>query len=125
MGLLLPKTKLTEELIEDIGKEVEEGLPIWYTCDLLMVPRNLMKEWMNQGEQDVDEDKDTLYARLFINIRHKYASYLKGAMKAIKEGGKMGIGSSWWLERVDPTFRINKEPDNNVENITITTRVRK
>jgi hypothetical protein len=46
-------------------------------------------------------------------------------MTAIKGGGKVGVGSSWWLERVDPVFRINKEPDNNVENITVVTRMKK
>jgi hypothetical protein len=90
-----------------------------------MVPRNLMKEWMNQGEQDIDAGEDTLYAKLLVMVRHKYATFLKGAMTAIKGGGKVGVGSSWWLERVDPVFRINKEPDNNVENITVVTRMKK
>jgi len=125
MNVLLPVKELTEELIEKMGAEIEQGLPIWYTCDLLMIPRNLMKEWMNQGEQDIDVGEDTLYARLLVMVRHKYATFLKGAMNAIKGGGKVGVGSSWWLERVDPVFRINKEPDNNVENITVVTRMKK
>lgn len=125
MNLVILRTELTETLIDGFVREISEGLPIWYTCDLLGVPRNKCKEWMNQGEIDIDNGERTIYAQFLAMVRHAYAEYLRNAMRQIKNGDKVGIGNSWWLERVDPTFRINKEPEANVENITVNTKMRK
>ena len=102
-------SKLNEELIKKICEVIQEGLPIKYACDLLVITQKSYENWYNQGKSDVDEDKDTIYADFFLSIKNAQATYIYEANKDIKSGRPGWQGAAWWLERTRQDFMPKQE----------------
>lgn len=96
--------KLNERLIEDFSKEIEDGLPVQYTCDLLGIHQTSYNNWMRMGEDDLLLDNMTLYAQFFLAIKKAYAIFVKDAKARIRAGEKGWQGTCWWLERTNNFF---------------------
>ena len=117
--------ELSKELIEQFGAEVEDGLPVLYTCDLLKITRMSYTYWLHQGEIDAESKVDSLYALFFYTIKSAYAKFIRDSKRIIRKGEAGWQGTAWWLERTNRDFQMNSDNSVISENITITTKMRK
>ena len=102
-------SKLTEELIQEIADNLSDGLPITYTCDLLGITKMSFSNWMRQGEQDFNDEIESLSSLFFYSIKKAQAEYVKNAMRDIQSGRQGWQGQSWWLERTRQDFMPKQE----------------
>lgn len=103
-------SKLNEELIQQVYEEIKQGLPVKYTCDLLMITQKSFSNWMQQGEEDIsNENYDSLFAQFFLTIKKAQAEYVKDAKQNIRSGRLGWQGESWWLERTRQDFMPKQE----------------
>ena len=121
-------TLLNDKLIEDFSKEIEEGLPVKYACDLLYVSGKNYQNWMKQGEIDVEADIESIFGKFFLAIKHAKAKWIKKAKEKITTGaGSEWQGMAWWLERTDYEQFSRKDggDNNNSERIIVNVGMRK
>lgn len=97
-------SKLTEELIEQFAAEIQDGLPVCYTCDLLGVTEVSYHNWMNQGKEDYEAENETLCAVFFSRIKNAYAMFVKQSKNDMRQKDKNWTAIAWWLERTNPFF---------------------
>lgn len=102
-------SKLNQQLIENICKELAEGLPITYACDLYGITRMSFNNWSRKGEEDYDNDVDSLEAKFFYSIKKAMAEFVKKAGAEIRSGRPGWQGVSWWLERTKQDFMPKQE----------------
>lgn len=103
-------SKLNEELINQFCNELREGMPVQYTCDLLMVTQPSFSNWMRQGQQDIlEENYDTIHCQFFMAIKKSQAEYVKTANADISSGRPGWQGRAWWLERTRQDFSPKQE----------------
>ena len=102
-------SKLNEELINTIYNEIKEGLPVRYACDLYGITAMSFSNWMRQGEEEYEQNIDSLYSTFFYTIKKAQAEYVQEAMKDIKSGRPGWQGQSWWLERTRQDFMPKQE----------------
>lgn len=111
-------SKLNQELINRMGEEIADGLPITYACDLLGISEGSYYNWMEQGEIDFNNDEETLYAALFECIKKSYATFIKECKRRIRKGEQGWQGTAWWLERTNTKFmpkqQIQADEDGKV-----------
>lgn len=117
--------KLNEELIKNIASEIEDGLPVNYTCDLFEITRTNYSYWMHQGEVDAANEVKSLEALFFNSIKKSYAKFIRHSKQIIRKGEAGWQGTAWWLERTNRDFQMNSDNSVISENITITTKMRK
>lgn len=108
-------TKLTPELIKNMAAEIADGLPVCYTCDLFGVVEASYHNWMRQGQEDYEQDKETIHAQLFSEIKKSYAQYVNTSKKRIHSGTPGWQGTAWWLERTNSFFMPKQQitPDED------------
>ena len=111
--------KLDEQLIQDFSKEVEDGLPFIYCCDLFSVSHGAFISWMKQGESDFNSERVTIHSRFFTNIKSSYAKYIRASKKVIRKGEPGWQGQAWWLERTNKEFILNSENADSVEPVIV------
>jgi len=119
------RPKLNEELIEQFAAEIAEGLPIQYTCDLLLVNQVTMNEWMRQGKYDDDNEVDSLQRAFCIAVKKAYAQFLQSSRNLIRKGAPGWQGAAWWLERTNKDFQMNSDTAVVNENIIVNTKMAK
>lgn len=111
-------SKLTEEFIEKFAAEIQDGLPVCYTCDLLGVTEVSYQNWMNQGKDDYQNDVESVYAVFFRRIKNAYAQFVKQSKNDMKDKTKNWTAIAWWLERTNPFFmpkqQIQADDDGKV-----------
>ena len=112
-------SKLSEELIDKMYEVIKQGLPVRYACDYLVITQPCHVNWMQKGEEDINNDVyDTLHARYFITIKKAQADYVHDANIDIKSGRPGWQGAAWWLERTRQDFipkqAIDAGPDGKV-----------
>ena len=95
---------ITDELIEIFAREIEEGMPIQYACDLLGISHMSYLNWTKRGEEDYDAGNETVYAAFFAATKKSYARFIKKSRDLIRSGTKGWQGVCWWLERTNPMF---------------------
>jgi len=115
--------KLNDEMIENFAKEIEEGLPIQYTCDLMGITHISYLNWMKKGEAEytayeTGEGELTLYAAFFTAIKKAYAKFVRESRNRIRSGASGWQGAAWWLERTNQVFmpkqQIQADEDGKV-----------
>ena len=97
-------SKLDERLIEDMAREIEDGLPIQYACDLFGITRMSYLNWMQRGEEDYNNENETIYSTFFAAIKKAYATFVKESKQTIRSGRQGWQGAAWWLERTNKDF---------------------
>lgn len=101
----LGMNKLTDELIDRLAAEIEDGLPVSYTCDLLGVYRPVFFNWIQHGEDDIKAgETETQWAKLYATIKKAYATFVLNAKRRIHDGKPGWQGTAWWLERTNKDF---------------------
>ncbi len=117
--------KLTDELIEKLAAEIEEGLPIKYGCNLCSIYVGTFFLWMQTGERDFAEGIESQESKLFEAVKKAKARFIKNAMRDIKKGVNGWQGMAWWLERTDMDFQKSEGTNNAEENIVVHTSLKK
>lgn len=102
-------SKLNEELIINIGKNLAKGLPLITTCDLLGITTMSISNWSKIGEDDFNNDIDSLYSDLFYTIKKSKAEFESFANDRIVNGEQGWQGTAWWLERTRPQYMPKQE----------------
>lgn len=95
-------TKLTPELIHQMGKYFEEGNHPECVSGLVSITKQTFYNWMETGEADFETGKDTIYARFFDCIKVAIGASERSAVKQMKAGGKDWIGAAEFLSRRFP-----------------------
>ena len=113
-------SKLNEELINKMSSDIEEGLPINYTCDLYGITRMSHSNWMKQGEEDYENEIETLHAQYFYTIKKAQATYVKNAGREIRKGEAGWQGKAWWLERTRQDFMPKQAIEANTDDGKVT-----
>lgn len=111
--------KLNSDLIKNFCEEIEDGLPIKYTCDLFSISRGSYRNWIQQGEYDADNSVESIYAEFFISVKKAYARYIRHIKNRIKKGEPGWQGEAWWLERTNKDFRMTEENDVTQETVVV------
>lgn len=111
-------SKLTDELLEKFCEVVRDGLPICYCCDLLEIHETTYESWMNQGNEDVKAEIDSIYATFYRSIKKSYAQWIQISTNRIKQGTPGWQGTAWLLERTNskymPKQQIQADEDGKV-----------
>lgn len=111
-------SKLTDEFIEQFAAEIQDGLPICYTCDLLGIHQVTYDAWIRQGEDDFKNNVESLHAKFYLSIKKAYAMFVKQSKNDMKDKSKNWTAIAWWLERTNPFFmpkqQIQADDDGKV-----------
>ena len=102
-------SKLNEELIDTLGKKLAKGLPLTTVCDLLGITTMSISNWQKQGEEDFNNEVESLYSSLFYTIKKSRAEYEEIAADRIQSGEPGWQGMAWWLERTRPQYMPKQE----------------
>ena len=102
-------SKLNEQLIQDFCEKLRTGLSAQTTCDLLMVTQSSYNLWLRQGEQDLNNDIDSLYASFSLEIKKAKAEFEEIASRRIINGEQGWQGTCWWLERTNQKYMPKQE----------------
>ena len=100
--------KLPEgEVVDGILRLRGEGIPLRMICGRYGISRTRMDRWMSQGEEDVDEGKDTPCSRLYVGMAKAETAVAERCMSGILKAGEADGGRNWaalaWLmERCFP-----------------------
>lgn len=104
-------SKLNEELIELMHSKLKKGLPISSCCDLLMITQPSHNNWVRQGEQDLADGIDSLFAQYFLMIKKGRAEFEESALEDIRNGKPGWQGAAWVLERTNNKYMPRQEFD--------------
>ena len=88
--------KLPEgEVVDGILRLRGEGIPLRMICGRYGISRTRMDRWMSQGEEDVDEGKDTPCARLYVGMAKAETAVAERCMSGILKAGEADGGRNW------------------------------
>lgn len=111
-------TRLSEQIIKEMGELIADGLPVIYACDYLGITDTSYYNWMEQGKADFSNDIKSLNATLFETIKKSYAQHIIDSKKRIQQGTPGWQGTAWWLERTNSFFmpkqQIQADDDGKV-----------
>lgn len=110
---------LNDELIEGLCSKIRKGLTVESVCALFYVHPTSYFGWMTKGEEDINEgNNDTIYAKLFYEIKKAYAQFEEESNEIIGSGKLGWQGRAWWLERTNHKFmpkqQIQADEDGKV-----------
>lgn len=104
--------------MEGFSREVQDGLPIEYACDMFGITRPTYLNWMNWGERDINTGEETIYAEFFTRVKKAYALFVRECKNSIRSGKPGWQGTAWWLERTNTFFmpkqQIQADDDGKV-----------
>jgi len=96
-------TKLTDELIEGIAKNIEAGMTIEYAAAEQGVLRGAVQQWLREGAQDIHINKKSLQSKFSYTIRAARSKLQKRLVNNIeKHGQEDWRPAAWILERTFP-----------------------
>ena len=88
--------KLPEgEVVDGILRLRGEGIPLRMICGRYGISRTRMDRWMSQGEEDIDEGKDTPCARLYVGMAKAETAVAERCMGGILKAGEADGGRNW------------------------------
>lgn len=88
--------KLPEgEVVDGILRLRGEGIPLRMICGRYGISRTRMDRWMSQGEEDIDEGKDTPCARLYVGMAKAETAVAERCMSGILKAGEADGGRNW------------------------------
>ena len=102
-GRKLPEGAVVDGILRLRG----EGIPLRMICGRYGISRTRMDRWMSQGEEDVDEGKDTPCSRLYVGMAKAETAVAERCMSGIlkageAEGGRNWAALAWIMERCFP-----------------------
>lgn len=111
----MAKLKLTNELIEDMKKALAMGLTNKAVCDYLGINETTFYAYYNQGEEDFNAGKKTIFVKFFKSYKKAKADFRIYHLAKIRQASESGSwqASAWCLERCMPDeFNINRQKSN-------------
>ena len=98
--------KLTDELCDNICKDIKEGVPIVHASVANGISTSTFYSWYDKGK----EAKSGKYKKFYdeINEARSVAVTLR-AKRVYKAGETSWQADAWWLERVDPENFARKD----------------
>lgn len=88
--------KLPEgEVVDGILRLRGEGIPLRMICGRYGISRTRMDRWMSQGEEDIDEGKDTPCSRLYVGMAKAETAVAERCMSGILKAGEADGGRNW------------------------------
>lgn len=102
-------SKLNEQLIEQFAEKLRKGLPVTSVCDLLMVTQPSYNNWLRQGEQDLNDEQETLFSSFFLMVKKSRAEFEEEALEDIGSGRPGWQGKAWVLERTNQKYMPKQE----------------
>lgn len=108
--------KLNEIVIQMLEKAYSLGMSPKLACDHASVSQSSYNTWMQRGEQDRYDNKETIFADLNRRVKKARSNHalanLALIQKAAKEDGTW-TAAAWLLERVHKEYQ--KQPEQIVE----------
>lgn len=90
-GRKLPEGAVVDGILRLRG----EGIPLRMICGRYGISRTRMDRWMSQGEEDIDEGKDTPCARLYVGMAKAETAVAERCMSGILKAGEADGGRNW------------------------------
>lgn len=90
-GRKLPEGAVVDGMLRLRG----EGIPLRMICGKYGISRTRMDRWMSQGEEDVDEGKDTPCSRLYVGMAKAETAVAERCMGGILKAGEADGGRNW------------------------------
>ena len=113
--------KLTDELCDNICKDIKEGVPIVHASVANGISTSTFYSWYDKGK----EAKSGKYKKFYdeINEARSVAVTLR-AKRVYKAGETSWQADAWWLERVDPENfgrkdKMEVKSDNTYTNVNM------
>lgn len=102
-------SKLNEQLIQNMYGKIKNGLPIRYACDYFGITKMSFSNWMRQGEQDYENEVDSLFSLFFYHIKKAESEFVEDSIADIRSGRPGWQGAAWVLERTRHDFMPKQE----------------
>lgn len=112
-------SKLNENLIDELCEWVKDDVPFKYCAEGCGVLYNTFLMWMRKGEEDFDNEIESLEAELFNRIKKTYASVVRGSVCKIRNGSAGWQGECWIRQRRDNEFMDKQEFVSNGEQVIV------
>lgn len=90
-GRKLPEGEVVDGMLRLRG----EGIPLRMICGRYGISRTRMDRWMSQGEEDIDEGKDTPCSRLYVGMAKAETAVAERCMSGILKAGEADGGRNW------------------------------
>ena len=91
-------TYLNEELIEHITSFVKDNHSMRQVARMSCVPQSKISEWLSQGEDNLKNDKDSIYAQFTIKYREAEGKAIYSLLTEMRDLGNYNA-LSWLLEK--------------------------
>lgn len=92
-----------KDLIDDICKVIRSGNYIKTACLYVDIDETTFYRYMKLGEQDMKEEKDTVYSKFYKSVKKARAVAETRNVAVINKASKENWqASAWWLERSFP-----------------------
>ena len=95
----MAKTKLTDQLCEEICNDIKAGVPIKHAAIAHGITDATFYNWYNQGKEAKSGAKKKFYDKV---EEAKSVAVTLRARRIYKAGEMSWQADAWWLERVDP-----------------------
>ena len=96
----MAKTKLTDQLCDEICNDIKDGVPIKHAAIAHGITDATFYNWYNQGKEAKSGAKRKFYDKV---EEAKSVAITLRARRIYKAGETSWQADAWWLERVDPT----------------------
>lgn len=113
------KTKLTEEMIEEIAKHIELGMINKDVAQLVGISETTFYNWMNEGENSKDDNN--IFRKFYLKVKEAEAKAIKRNLAIIQRAANEGNwqAAAWFLERKRPEDwgrkdRVNINADDGI-----------
>ena len=95
----MAKTKLTDQLCDEICNDIKAGVPIKHAAISHGITEVTFYNWYNQGKTAKSGAKKKFYEKV---EEAKSVAITLRARRIYKAGESNWQADAWWLERVDP-----------------------
>lgn len=115
----MARSKLTDELIENLCKAISMGLSENAACDYAGISDVTLYKYKRQAEEDMAQGKKTKFVRFLNQFKKAKANFRAFHMLKIREAAESGSwqASAWTLERCCPAEygrQVKIENDNGI-----------
>lgn len=98
------KSKLTDERITAIINCIKDNIPYKLAAESNGITEQLFYSWLRDGEQDLENEVDSLHAKLFQKIKSCETEKVRNLLLQIQKGEKNWQSHAWILDR-HPCYR--------------------
>ena len=113
------KSVLNKELIDELCKWVEDDVPFRFCAEGCGITFITFNNWMKKGEDDFENEIESLEAELFYRIKKTYASVVRESVRIIRTKPMGWQGQAWIRQRRDNEFMDKQEFVSNGEQVIV------